>query len=78
MKENQRKECVFFFFSKFSLQKRRSKKYFGGELEIIEKKRKKEENCDRTRIFACGKGEYLVKKGAKIAREYLQMIKNVL
>ena len=41
MKENQRKECVFFFFSKISLQKRRSKKYFGGELEIIEKKTKK-------------------------------------
>ena len=46
MKNNERKStkkmCVFLFL-KISLQKRRSKKYFGGELEIIEKKRKKEE-----------------------------------
>ena len=47
MKENQRKECVFFFFSKISLQKRRSKKYFGGELEIIEKKEKKRKKKKR-------------------------------
>jgi len=47
----------------------------------LSKKRKKgwkDEKCAHTRIFICERCEYLAKKGAKIAREYLQMIKNVL